>query len=117
MQISHSSRQGRWAWWRKRIRYYVPVFQWLPNYDLRHDAPADVMAGLAVACLLVPQALSYAALAKLQPMYGLYSSTMGLVVYAILGTSRYTPRRRICRLVLPDPRRIDHGDPNHGPVV
>ncbi|KAG0005010.1 hypothetical protein BGZ65_012170 [Modicella reniformis] len=49
----------------------------------------DLMAGLTVACLIVPQSLSYAtALAHLDPVHGLYSAFVPGVLYAIFGTSR-----------------------------
>jgi SulP family sulfate permease len=63
---------------------------------LRHLRPevsrdtffADLGAGLAVGAMLVPQAMAYALLAGLPPEVGLYASTVPLVLYALLGTSR-----------------------------
>ncbi len=49
---------------------------------------ADFIAGLTTAILLVPQAMAYAQLAGLPPVVGLYASTVPLVVYALIGTSR-----------------------------
>lgn len=49
---------------------------------------ADLAAGVTVAAMLVPQAMAYALLAGLPPQVGLYASTVPLVVYALLGTSR-----------------------------
>ncbi|MFP5577961.1 MAG: SulP family inorganic anion transporter [Acidimicrobiia bacterium] len=49
---------------------------------------ADLGAGLAVGAMLVPQAMAYALLAGLPPEVGLYASTVPLVLYALLGTSR-----------------------------
>ncbi|KAJ3101434.1 Solute carrier 26 [Phlyctochytrium planicorne] len=72
-----------------RIRYYVPVIGWLPSYNLKENLQADVIAGITVACLLIPQGLSYAqALVKIPPVYGLYTCLVPLMVYALLGTSR-----------------------------
>lgn len=74
-----------------RIRYYVPIFKWLPKYDYHKDFVHDFVAGVTVAMLLIPQSLSYAInLAKLEPVYGLYSCFIPLIIYGILGTSRYT---------------------------
>lgn len=47
----------------------------------------DVIAGLTVAIMLVPQSMAYAMLAGLPPIIGLYASTVPLLVYALLGTS------------------------------
>ncbi|KAJ3020313.1 Solute carrier 26 [Thoreauomyces humboldtii] len=72
-----------------RLRYYVPVIGWLPNYKFRKYLQSDLMAGITVAFLLVPQGLSYSqALVKLPPVHGLYTSCIPLFVYALLGTSR-----------------------------
>ncbi|TPX53266.1 hypothetical protein PhCBS80983_g06323 [Powellomyces hirtus] len=73
---------------RTRLRYYVPVIGWLPQYRIKH-IQADLVAGITVAFLLVPQGLSYAqALVRIPPVHGLYTASIPLFVYAILGTSR-----------------------------
>lgn len=46
------------------------------------------MAGITVGVMLVPQSMSYAKLAGLEPIYGLYSGFVPLFVYAIFGSSR-----------------------------
>ncbi|MFK8025918.1 MAG: SulP family inorganic anion transporter [Ilumatobacter sp.] len=56
-------------------------------FDAAH-ARSDVAAGLTVAAMLVPQAMAYAQLANLPPEVGLYASTLPVLVYALLGTSR-----------------------------
>ncbi|KAJ3112338.1 Solute carrier 26 [Phlyctochytrium bullatum] len=72
-----------------RIRYYVPVIGWLPHYNIRENLQADIIAGITVACLLIPQGLSYAqALVKIPPVYGLYTCFGPLIIYSLLGTSR-----------------------------
>ncbi len=57
----------------------------LPGRDV---LAADLAAGLTVGAMLVPQAMAYALLAGLPPEVGLYASTVPLVLYALLGTSR-----------------------------
>ncbi|MFV1980520.1 MAG: SulP family inorganic anion transporter [Rhodothermia bacterium] len=47
----------------------------------------DIKAGLTVGVVLVPQAVAYAVLAGLPPVYGLYASLLPLIVYSILGSS------------------------------
>jgi len=49
----------------------------------------DVMAGLTVAAYLVPQGMAYATLAGLAPVVGLWASLLPLVIYAVMGSSRY----------------------------
>ncbi|KAF9418774.1 hypothetical protein BGZ94_009601 [Podila epigama] len=77
-----------WTMFKTRLRYYVPILRWLPCYSMEHFGH-DLLAGLTVACLIVPQSLSYAtALAHLDPIHGLYAAFIPCILYAILGTSR-----------------------------
>ena len=65
----------------------IPAFDWLANYD-RSNLRGDLMAGLTVGVMLIPQGMAYAMIAGLPPIYGLYASTVPLIIYALLGTSR-----------------------------
>ena len=65
----------------------IPVTGWLPRYR-RTDLRSDVSAGLTIAAMLVPQGMAYALLAGLPPEVGLYASTLPVIAYALLGTSR-----------------------------
>ena len=69
------------------MRKYLPFLDWLTNYD-RTWFKKDLMAGLTVGVMLIPQGMAYAMIAGLPPIYGLYASTIPLIVYALLGTSR-----------------------------
>ena len=69
------------------LRRYLPAARWLPAYR-RADLGSDVIAGLTVAVMLVPQAMAYAMLAGLPPVVGLYASTVPMILYAFFGTSR-----------------------------
>lgn len=66
---------------------YIPILNWLPNYN-RSLFKGDLVAGLTVGVMLIPQGMAYAMLAGMPPIYGLYASMIPLVLYAILGTSR-----------------------------
>ncbi|EXC06696.1 Low affinity sulfate transporter 3 [Morus notabilis] len=48
----------------------------------------DLMAGLTLASLSIPQSIGYANLAKLDPQYGLYTSVVPPLIYALMGSSR-----------------------------
>ncbi|MEL6867841.1 MAG: SulP family inorganic anion transporter, partial [Bacteroidota bacterium] len=48
------------------LRSYFPFLSWIPQYR-RHDLSSDLMAGLVVWVLLVPQGMAYAMLAQHQP--------------------------------------------------
>jgi len=49
----------------------------------------DVLAGLTVGAMLIPQSMGYAELAGMAPQYGFYAVIGALVVYALVGTSRH----------------------------
>ena len=68
----------------------VPALGWIGSYR-RADLPRDLSAGVVVGVMLVPQAMAYALLAGLPPVYGLYASILPTVAYALFGTSRHMP--------------------------
>ncbi len=49
---------------------------------------ADILAGVTVGVILIPQAIAYALLMGVPPIYGLYACLIPLVIYALFGTSR-----------------------------
>ena len=59
---------------------------WIKQYSREHVA-ADLIAGLVVAVLVIPQSLAYALLAGLPPQAGLYASIFPVIAYALLGSS------------------------------
>lgn len=67
---------------------FLPAVIWLRAYR-PGDLPADLLAGLLVTVLLVPQAMAYALLAELPPRVGLYASIAPPLLYALFGASRY----------------------------
>ncbi|GKV42371.1 hypothetical protein SLEP1_g49782 [Rubroshorea leprosula] len=69
------------------IQYLVPILEWAPRYTLQFFK-ADLIAGITIASLAVPQGISYASLANLPPTIGLYSSFVPPLLYAMLGSSR-----------------------------
>jgi sulfate permease, SulP family len=64
-----------------------PVFSWLPGYQRSWLRP-DVIAGLTVCAILVPEGMAYAELAGVPPEFAFYSAPAALLAYAALGTSR-----------------------------
>jgi MFS superfamily sulfate permease-like transporter len=87
---------------RRRLKSLAPLTEWLPRYgrDNRywkatHGATPmdgvrrDLVAGIVIGIMLVPQGMAYAMLAGLPPVYGLYSSTWSVMSYAFFGTCRF----------------------------
>jgi len=70
------------------IARLVPAVSWLPSYD-RSWLRLDVIAGLTLWGLVVPEAMAYAGIAGLPPQAGLYTLLAALLVYGLLGTSRH----------------------------
>ena len=69
------------------LKSLFPPATWLPSYS-KNNITGDLVAGITVAIVVVPQALSYAALALLNPVVGLYTSIFPSFIYMLLGTSR-----------------------------
>jgi SulP family sulfate permease len=67
---------------------YVPILHWLPRYN-KAWLTGDVVAGLSVWALMVPQSLGYAAISGVPVQYGLYAAAIALIVYAIFGSSHH----------------------------
>jgi high affinity sulfate transporter 1 len=70
------------------VRRYIPILSWLPGYD-RSWLRFDVIAGLTLWGLVVPEGMAYAGIAGLPPQAGLYTLVVSLLVYALFGTSRH----------------------------
>lgn len=64
-----------------------PFLPWLREYD-KEKFKADVLAGITVALVLIPQSMAYAQLAGLPAYYGLYASFLPPMVAALFGSSR-----------------------------
>ncbi|GJJ70696.1 solute carrier family 26 (sodium-independent sulfate anion transporter), member 11 [Entomortierella parvispora] len=71
-------------------RYVVerlPIIKWLPKYN-RGWALRDIIAGITVGLIVVPQGMSYAKVAGLPVQHGLYSAYIGAIFYCFMGTSK-----------------------------
>jgi sulfate permease, SulP family len=66
----------------------LPVYESLSGYD-RRWLRGDLIAGLTVWAVLVPEALAYASIAGVSPVVGLYAAPPALVLYAAFGSSRH----------------------------
>jgi SulP family sulfate permease len=67
---------------------FIPFLRWIGELRNRDTVRADIIAGITVALVLVPQSMAYAQLAGLPVYYGLYASFLPPMVAALFGSSR-----------------------------
>jgi high affinity sulfate transporter 1 len=65
----------------------LPILGWLPSYRRAWLLP-DILAGIAVWAVMVPEGMAYSSIVGVPPIMGLYTIIPPLLVYALLGTSR-----------------------------
>ena len=83
--------------WKK----YLPILEWLPSYP-KQQLPADILAGITIGVMVIPQGMAYGMLAGLPPIYGLYATLVPLFIYVLFGTSRQLvvgPTAMLCLLI------------------
>ncbi len=71
------------------MHQFFPFLRWLPDLRSRKILVADLIAGVTVAMVLIPQSMAYADLANLPHVYGLYAACIGPAVAALFGSSRH----------------------------
>ncbi len=71
-----------------KIAKLLPFLEWIHKIKDGKVLKADLIAGLTVALVLVPQSMAYAQLAGLAPQYGLYASFLPVMIAALMGSSR-----------------------------
>jgi len=69
------------------VQRLLPIVGWLPGYRRDWLLP-DILAGLAVWAVMVPEGMAYAGIVGVPPIMGLYTLVPPLFAYALLGTSR-----------------------------
>ncbi|KAK1402353.1 Sulfate/bicarbonate/oxalate exchanger SAT-1 and related transporters (SLC26 family) [Heracleum sosnowskyi] len=69
------------------LQTVFPILEWGRDYNLA-KFKGDLIAGLTIASLCIPQDIGYSKLAHLDPQYGLYSSFVPPLIYAFMGSSR-----------------------------
>ncbi|KAJ0815883.1 putative SLC26A/SulP transporter, STAS domain, sulfate anion transporter, STAS domain superfamily [Helianthus annuus] len=88
---------------KKAVQYFVPIFEWLPKYTWKLFM-RDLLAGITIASLAIPQGISYAKLANIPPIIGLYSSFVPPLIYAVFGSSKHIAVGTVaaCSLIIAD---------------
>ncbi|MDB2606674.1 sulfate permease [Zobellia sp.] len=69
------------------MRRILPFLEWITDYN-KSLFSKDLIAGLTVGIVLIPQGMAYAMIAGLPPVYGLYASLVPMMAYLFFGTSR-----------------------------
>ena len=94
----------------------VPQLGWLKHYG-GDKALKDVIAGLILAILLVPQAMAYAQLAGLPPQMGLFAALLPPVLYMVFGTSTYVSMGPVALVSLIVAEAASGGDPAQAAMI
>ncbi len=70
------------------IARLFPIYNDLLNYK-KSALFSDLISGLSIAIIVIPQGLAYAMIAGLPPIYGLYAALISQFIYGLMGTSRH----------------------------
>mmetsp|Transcript_4678 Transcript_4678/g.12990 ORF Transcript_4678/g.12990 Transcript_4678/m.12990 type:complete len:849 (-) Transcript_4678:1976-4522(-) len=71
----------------KVVRRHLSFLDWMPRVR-PNTLKSDIIAGITVGVMVIPQSMSYASIAGLDYVYGMYSAFVPTLVYALLGNSR-----------------------------
>jgi len=69
-----------------KLHHYLPGLRWLSGYN-RSILTSDLLSGITIAAMLIPQSLGYALVAGLPIEFVLYACILPPIIYALLGTS------------------------------
>ncbi|XP_065850336.1 probable sulfate transporter 3.5 [Euphorbia lathyris] len=103
---------------KKAAKYFIPILDWLPNYKFglfRYD----LLAGITITALAIPQGISYAKLANLPPIIGLYCSFIPPLIYAVFGSSKHVAIGNVaaCSLLIAEMLGPDVENNNDNPTL
>lgn len=84
----------------KGVQYFIPIFEWLPTYTWRLFC-SDLIAGLTITSLAIPQGISYAKLANIPPLVGLCKNIISFIspIFLMFNSSIYIYMHAISCLI------------------
>ncbi|DBA70951.1 TPA: hypothetical protein ACH3X2_011394 [Trebouxia sp. C0005] len=89
--LKHKKQSTKSEWarysWLDIIGIFFPIVNWGRKYNIKRNLLTDLIAGISVGAMVVPQGMSYAKLAGLPNVYGLYGAFVPVMIYAALGSS------------------------------
>src|SRR4051812_15252372 len=97
----------------KNIKSYIPITQWLPQYQKKFFQ-WDLIAGITLASFVLPESMAYATLAGVPTYFGIYCCLIGGLFFAIFTTSRHVavgPTSAISLMIGSTVAVLSGGDP------
>lgn len=92
-----------------------PVLKWFPQYKVKDDLMGDIISGITVAVMHIPQGMAYGLLAGVDPIVGLYMAFFPTLIYFLFGTSRHISMGTFAVISLMTSKIVaTYSDPNHG---
>ncbi|KAK9297693.1 hypothetical protein QLX08_008736 [Tetragonisca angustula] len=75
--------------WKSCFTSVIPSIHWLKDYNWKECIMPDIISGLTVAIMHIPQGMAYALLGNVPPVVGIYMAFFPVLVYFFFGTSRH----------------------------
>lgn len=84
--------------WKSYFMSAIPTIGWLKEYRWKENIISDIISGLTVAIMHIPQGMAYALLGNVPPVVGIYMAFFPVLVYFFFGTSRHVSmgKENIC---------------------
>jgi MFS superfamily sulfate permease-like transporter len=71
------------------VQNRLPIIKWMKEYDIKKNLLKDIIGGLTIGVVTIPQGMAYSLMAGLPAVYGLYVSFFTVMAYFLFGTSRH----------------------------
>ncbi|KAI0463795.1 hypothetical protein LJB42_002801 [Komagataella kurtzmanii] len=113
LDVLHEIVDSPWTRFKDYLISLFPILRWILHYNLKWFY-SDLIAGVTVGCVMVPQSMSYAQLAGLTPEFGLYSSFVGVLIYCFFATSKDVSIGPVAVMSLQVGKVVAHVQEKHG---